>query len=228
MIATTCRTCGTEREDPAARYCSWCGADVPSDEPEEISPEREHTARQHDGEPMRYATLGAFVLGALAVGALTVVTMSALTRTDVNEPASGPTSTVTSLVTESTHASETINPAVTQTITIRFPRLGGVGRYHQDGTVAVFAIAGDHCGTREGMIGASGTIRNESQAGQTFDYIIEVDLIRVWTRARIGHLEATVAGLPPGASADWNVEMPSTRVSAIDCEVTDVSLTPID
>jgi len=228
MIATTCRACGTELEDPAARYCSWCGADVPSDEPEEISPESEHTHRQHAADPLRYATLGAFVLGALAVGALTVVTVSALTRTDVNQPTSAPTTTVTSAVTESTHASETINPAVTQTITIPFPRLGGVGRYHQDGVVAMFGIAGDHCGTREGMIGASGTIRNESPAGQTFDYIIEVDLIRVWTRARIGHLEATVTGLAPGASADWSVEIPSTRVSAIDCEVTDVTLTPID
>ena len=228
MIATTCRACGTELEDPAAPYCSWCGADVPSDEPEEISPENEHTPRQHAGDPLQYATLGAFVLGALAVGALTVVTISALTRTDVNEPTNGPTTTVTSAVTESTHASETINPAVTQTITIPFPRLGGVGRYHQDGVVAMFGIAGDHCGTREGMIGASGTIRNESPAGQTFDYIIEVDLIRVWTRARIGHLEATVTGLAPGASADWSVEIPSTRVSAIDCEVTDVTLTPID
>ncbi|MCH8128692.1 MAG: hypothetical protein IIC70_02195 [Acidobacteria bacterium] len=201
---------------------------MPSDEPEEISPENEHTHRQHAADPLRYATLGAFVLGALAVGALTVVTVSALTRTDVNQPTSAPTTTVTSAVTESTHASETINPAVTQTITIPFPRLGGVGRYHQDGVVAMFGIAGDHCGTREGMIGASGTIRNESPAGQTFDYIIEVDLIRVWTRARIGHLEATVTGLAPGASADWSVEIPSTRVSAIDCEVTDVTLTPID
>ena len=201
---------------------------MPSDEPEEISPESEHTPSQHTGDPLRYATLGAFVLGALAVGALTVVTVSALTRTDVNEPTSGPTTAVTGAVTESTYASETINPAVTQTITIPFPRLGRVGRYHQDGVVAVFSIARDECGTQEGMIGASGTIRNESPAGQTFDYIIEVDLIRVWTRARIGHLEATVAGLPPGASADWSIEMPSTRVTAIDCEVTDVTLTPID
>ncbi len=199
---------------------------MPSDELEEISPESE--PRPHVGDPMRYASLGAFALGALAVGALTVVTVSALTRADVHEPESGPTSTVTTVVTDSTHASETINPVVTQTITIPFPRLGGVARYHQDGAVAMFAIAGDHCGTREGMIGASGTIRNESQAGQTFDYTIEVDLIRVWTRARIGHLETTVAGLSPGASVDWNVEMLSTRVSAIDCEVTDVTLTPID
>lgn len=199
---------------------------MPSDELEEISPESE--PRPHAGDPMRYASLGAFALGALAVGALTVVTVSALTRADVHEPESGPTSTVTTVVTDSTHASETINPVVTQTITIPFPRLGGVARYHQDGAVAMFAIAGDHCGTREGMIGASGTIRNESQAGQTFDYTIEVDLIRVWTRARIGHLETTVAGLSPGASVDWNVEMLSTRVSAIDCEVTDVTLTPID
>ena len=226
MIATTCRACGTELEDPAARYCSWCGADVPSDELEETSPESE--PRRHAGDPMRYASLGAFAVGALAVGALTVVTVSALTRADVHEPESGPTSTVTTVVTDSTHASETINPVVTQTITIPFPRLGGVARYHQDGAVAMFAIAGDHCGTREGMIGASGTIRNESQAGQTFDYIIEVDLIRVWTRARIGHLETTVASLSAGSSADWNVEVPSTRVSAIDCEVTDVTLIPID
>ncbi len=199
---------------------------MPSDELEEISPESE--PRPHAGDPMRYASLGAFALGALAVGALTVVTVSALTRADVHEPESGPTSTVTTVVTDSTHASETINPVVTQTITIPFPRLGRVGRYHQDGVVAVFSIARDECGTQEGMIGASGTIRNESQAGQTFDYTIEVDLIRVWTRARIGHLETTVAGLSPGASADWSVEMPSTRVSAIDCEVTDVTLIPSD
>lgn len=228
MIATNCGSCATELDDPAARYCSWCGSDLPSDEPEEISPETEHAPRQHAGDSLRYATLGAFVLGALAVGALTVVTISALTRTDVNESPSTPTSTVTSVVTESIHALDAINPAVTQTVTIPFPRLGEVGRYHQDGSVVVFGIAGDQCGTRDGMVGASGSIRNESPANQTFDYIIEVDLIRVWTRARIGHLEARVAGLLPGASAEWTVEMASTRVTAIDCEITDVTLTPID
>ena len=201
---------------------------MPLHESEEVSPERDPPARKEAGEAWRFATLGAFVGGALAVGALIVVTISALTRTDVNESASTPTSTVTAVFTESTHALEAINPAVTQTITIPFPRLGEVGRYHQDGTVVMFGIAGDHCGTREGMIGASGTIRNESPAGQTFGYIIGVDLIRVWTRARIGHLQATVAGLAPGASAEWSVEMASSRVSSIDCEVTDVTLTPID
>ncbi len=97
---------------------------MPSDQLEEISPESE--PRRHAGDPLRYASLGAFALGALAVGALAVVTVSALTRTDVHEPESGPTSTVSSVVTDPAHASETINPVVTQTIAIPFPRLGGL------------------------------------------------------------------------------------------------------
>ena len=58
------------------------------------------------------------------------------------------------------------------------------------------------------------------------DYVIGVDLIRAWTSTPIAHLETTVEGLSSGDTADWSVEMVSSRVSTINCEITSVTAIP--
>jgi hypothetical protein len=86
-------------------------------------------------------------------------------------------------------------------------------------------VRGEVCGRGDGTIGASGVITNAWMRG-TYDYVINVDLVRAWNRAPIGELETVVAGLAPGATADWSVEMVSSRVSTIDCSITSVTAIP--
>jgi hypothetical protein len=111
-------------------------------------------------------------------------------------------------------------------VVLAYPTLGEVVRYEQGDSIVFLSIRGEVCGRGEGTIGASGVITNASWLHQTYDYVIGVDLIRAWTGAPIAHLETTVDGLSSGATADWSVEMVSSRVSTINCEITSVTATP--
>jgi hypothetical protein len=86
----------------------------------------------------------------------------------------------------------------------------------------------DVCERHEGMLRASGSIRNGSALAQTFDYKIGVDLKRRGTGALLSHLEDSVEGVAPGETAEWNVETVSSRVVNIRCEVTALTVIPVD
>lgn len=118
---------------------------------------------------------------------------------------------------------ETLTPGA---IVLAYPNLGEVARYEQGDSIVFLSIGGEVCGRGEGTIGASGVITNASWLRQTYDYVIGVDLIRAWTNTPIAHLETTVEGLSSGDTADWSVEMVSSRVSTINCEITSVTAIP--
>jgi hypothetical protein len=111
-------------------------------------------------------------------------------------------------------------------IVVAYPALGEVARYEQGDSIVLLSIRGAGCGRGVGTIGASGVITNASWLRQTYDYVIGVDLIRAWTGTPIAHLETTVEGLSSGDTAEWSVEMVSSRVSTVNCEITSVTVIP--
>ncbi len=226
MDTTKCATCGAELPDAAARFCSACGESVQVlGETPDPSPPSGIT-----DEHWQYITWGAIAAGAVAIVALVAVVFGLLSGTNtvgasdsfvVDEP-------VATSVTEPVKALESINVPVTETVVIRSPRIGPTTRYHQDGTVVVVRVTMDVCERHDGMLRASGSIRNDSALDQTFDYDIDVDLKRGGTGALLSHLEASVEGITPGETVEWSVETVSSRVVNIRCDVTELTVIPVD
>ena len=180
-------------------------------------------------EHWQYITWGAMAAGAVAIVALVAVVFGLLSGTgtvDAVDPE--PTEEIVpTSVTEPGKAVETINVPVTEPVVLRSPRLGPTTRYHQDGTVVVLRVTMDVCERHEGMLRASGSIRNDTSLAQTFDYDIGVDLERRGTGALLAHLDAAVVSIGPGETAEWSVETVSSRVVNIRCDITDVTVIPI-
>ena len=228
MDSMECTACGAEVPDATARYCSSCGRPVPasgeSSETDSLSPSG------ITDEHWQYITWGAMAAGAVAIVALVAVVFGLLSGTETADAVDPePTEEIVSTsVTEPGKAVETVNVPVTEPVVLRFPRLGPTSRYHQDGTVVVLRVTMDVCERHEGMLRASGSIRNDTALAQTFDYDIGVDLERRGTGALLVHLEAAVESVGPGETAEWNVETVSSRVVTIRCDVTDVTVIPIE
>ncbi|MEA3510269.1 MAG: hypothetical protein U9R51_02435 [Actinomycetota bacterium] len=223
---TKCATCGAGLPDAAARFCSACGEPVPASGESPNLPPRSGITDEH----WQYITWGAIAAGAVAIVALVAVVLGLLSGTDpvgasdslvVDDP-------VATAIAVPTKAIELVNVPVTETVVIRSPRIGPTARYHQDGTVVIVRVTMDVCERHDGMLRASGSIRNDSAVDQTFDYDIGVDLKRRGTGARLSHLETSVEGITPGETADWTVETVSSRVVNIRCDVTELTVTPID
>ncbi len=239
MITVACPSCGSDLEDPDDAVCMHCGLPIGSPRHAEADPEPEPEAAavpnsmsaplSADGV-WRLALWGALLVSIVAVGAITATLLSAMFRSAEPEAAVISTSSLTT-TTVATGASiglgtPNFDPPVAGAITIADPKLDEVTRHHTGDEVITFQLDGVFCGRGEGTLVASGVIRNYSMAQQTFDYHINVELIRTWNRARIGFLEATVQDVGPFESAEWSVEMVSSRVSAIDCAVTGITATP--
>ena len=243
MITVACRSCGSDLEDPDDTVCMHCGFAVGSPRHAESASDPDPelvTAAESLSPPLtvegawRLALWGALLVSIVAVGAITATLLSAAFRSQPPEAAVVSTGSVTTTSTATTTA--TVAPVglripgfdspVVGVITIAHPKIDEVTRHHTGDEVVTFQLDGVFCGRGAGTLVASGVIRNYSMAQQTFDYRIAVELIRTWNRARIGFLEATVQDLGPFESAEWSVEMASSRVSAIDCAVTEVTATP--
>lgn len=228
MDTTKCATCGADLPDAAARFCSACGESVQvSDENRSADPS---SASGISDEHWQYITWGAIAAGAVAIVALVAVVFGLLSGTDtvgasdslvVDEPAA-------TSVTVPARALETINVPVTETVVIRSPRIGPTTRYHQDGTVVVVRVTMDVCERHDGMLRASGSIRNDSALDQTFDYDIDVDLKRRGTGALLSHLAVSVEGVTAGETVEWSVETVSRRVVNIRCDVNELTVIPVD
>lgn len=160
----------------------------------------------------------AFIAIVVAIGAIGATLFRAAFNTE--EPA--PTNTAASV----TGATSAVEPILPGAVTIDDPLLGEVARYDQDGAIVYFHATGEFCGRGEGTLGASGVITNASWPQRTYDYVIAVELIRAWNRSPIGLLESTVEGLSSGQSAEWSVELGSSRVSTIVCEVKTLTVVP--
>jgi len=228
MDSTECTACGAEVPDATARFCSSCGRPVPASG--ESSETDSSSPSGITDEHWQYITWGAMAAGAVAIVALVAVVFGLLSETGTVGAVSQESmeEMVSTSVAEPGKAVETINVPVTEPVVLRSPRLGPTTRYHQDGTVVVLRVTMDVCERHEGMLLASGSIRNDTALAQTFDYDIGVDLERRGTGALLAHLEAAVESLEPGETAEWNVETVSSRVVNIRCDVTDVTVTPME
>lgn len=161
----------------------------------------------------------AFIAIVIAVGAIGAVLWGAAFGSEEPPP--------TTSAPQTAEAEDTVESLpVAGSMTIAYPTLGQVTRYEQGGAVVYLHATGDFCGRGAGTIEARGTITNASWLHRTYDYVIEVELIRAWNRAPMGLLETTVAGLSPGQSAEWSVDIVSSRVSTVDCEIASVTVRP--
>ena len=241
MITVACRSCGYDLEDPDDAVCMHCGLPVGSPRHAEADldsdPDSDPVAAPESVPPplsadsvWRLALWGALLVSIVAVGAITATLLSAVFRSAEPEAAVfGTGSATTTTVAAAADVGLgwlSFDPPVAGAITVASPKLDEITRHHADAEVITFQLDGAFCGSRDGTVVASGVIHNYSLAQQTFDYRISVELIRTWNRARIGFLEATVQDLGPLESAEWSVEMVSSRVTAIDCAITEITATP--
>jgi len=224
---THCTACGADLPDGDGRFCSSCGEPVliPDDSSSTDSPPSRIT-----DEHWRYITWGAIAAGGIAIVALVAVVFGLLSsaNTAASADPSAADEAVSTSVTIPQNALESINVPVTEPVIIRSPRIGLSTRYHQDGTVVVVRVTMDVCERHDGMLRASGSVRNDSALGQIFDYDIGVDLKRRGTGALLSSLEAAIEGLAAGETAEWKVETVSSRVVNIRCDVTELTVIPVD
>jgi hypothetical protein len=256
MISVSCRSCGSDLEDPRDAVCMHCGMPIGGRRPPELpaqTPPRKAVEASSEsppadggerpaGPPLSPASMwklgiwAALLVSVVAVGAILATLITAATHTP--EIAQGTASAAADATgapagaDESDHAAISplmpdLDPPLAGAVTIDHPALNTVVRQNTGTGVVAFRIDGSHCGRGEGKIVASGVITNYSMARQRFDYTITVDLIRSWNRSVIGTLETTVTDLGPLESAEWSVEMVSSRVSTLDCDVTAVGATPV-
>lgn len=228
MEAIKCTACGADLPDAAGRFCSSCGEPVliPDDSPPTVPSPPSRITDEH----WRYITWGAIAAGGIAIVALVAVVFGLLSKADTAGSADPDAidEVVSTSVTMPQQALESINVPVIEPVVVRSPRIGPSTRYHQDGTVVVVRVTLDVCERHDGMLRASGSVRNDSALDQTFDYDVGVDLKRRGTGALLSHLEASIEGLVSGETAEWNVETVSSRVVNIRCDVTELTVIPVE
>lgn len=234
MISMRCTSCGTDVGDVDARFCSNCGALVPTfDGDDEVQEKPKPAISLDSAEIKQYATWGGIVAGVVALIAVGWVFLGGSSGDDDAQAVAPATTTTVETTTttvpqgdEPTQAMELIYLPVTDSVTIEYPRSGGIGRYHQDGQVVTVSINGEMCERSDGLLKVGGTIRNHSQNDQTLDYVIGVDFSRAFPVTHLAHVEATVTGLAPNQAVDWYGEAPSERLVTVKCVITDVTVTP--
>lgn len=195
------------------------GAETPPDSDQ--TPDQEPEAAKPEGpaaDPVdrrAIVVFGALITIVIAVGVIGATLWGAAFGSEESPP-----------TTAAAQAAETAEPAVAGSVTIVSPTLGQVARYEQEGGIVYLHATGDFCGRGAGTIEARGTITNASWLARTYDYVIEVELIRAWNRSRIGQVETTVEGLSSGQSAEWSVDIVSSRVTTVDCQIASVTVLP--
>ncbi len=223
-----CAACEADLPDAVARFCSSCGEPVPvSDVHAETDPP---TPSRLTDEHWQYITWGAIAAGAVAIVALVAVVFGLLSGADTSSASdsAGTDEMISTSITEPAKALVTIDVPVTEPVVVRSPRIGSITRYHQDGTVVAVRVTMDVCERHDGMLRASGSIRNDSSLDQTLDYDIDVDLNRRGTGALLSHLETSIENLATGEKADWSVETVSSRVVNIRCDITELTVAPVN
>lgn len=238
MITVSCRSCGSDLEDPDDAVCMHCGVPVRSSRRSEPAQEPEPDATSEpDGLPLtpddawHLALWGALLVSIVAVGVITATLLAAFFRSGETDPAAAGILADTTTTTRGgsdglrPHTPD-FDPPVSGAITIANPTIDTVIRHHVGNEVVTFQIDGTFCGRGTGTLQATGVVHNYSMAQQTFDYVLHIELIRAWNRARIGELETTIEGLAPFESAEWSVEVVSSRVSTVECRVTEVAAIP--
>jgi hypothetical protein len=224
MTSPNCAACGSGLPDFDARSCPACGvlveqpATALATAPAPQGPPRRHLTE----EQWQYVTWGAVGAGAVAVVALIAVVFGLLSQSDSAEasPESAPTVvTTTAASASSAQAGGSMGLPVSEPVLIEYPRLWSSNRYNRNGAVVALRVTLDACDRRDGMLHASGSIRNDSPVGQALDYRVGVDLTRAVVGTPLGSVEAVVTDLGPGETADWLAETVSTKAVSLRCEV---------
>lgn len=227
MASPNCDACGSGLPDFDARSCPACGATVeqPAAAPDVEGPPR----RKMTDEQWQYVTWGAVAAGAVAVVALIAVVFGLLSHSDAAEAApdaAGPASSTTTLTPASDQLGRPSGLPVGDPVLIEYPRLWSANRYNRNGSVVALRVTMNACERREGMLHASGTIRNDSPADQALSYRLGVELTRAVVGTPLGSVEATVNNLGPGEAAEWMAETVSTKAVSLRCELATLTVAP--
>lgn len=176
---------------------------------------------------LQLITWGAMALAGIATVALLAIAVSSVFGSnDVNPATTSSTSTTINTTLPNGEPFDLFDYPVTEAVTVVAPRTGEIGQYFGQGAVVTFFIGGGHCDGGNGTIGAGGTIRNDSKAGQALDYVIGFDLIRAFTGSKIAHVEAEVGPVAPGETATWSAEAAASQVVTLRCDLTDITVLP--
>ena len=201
--------------DPTSKDLSTFGLEVP-------------LRHRLTDEQWQYATWGAVAAGAVAIVALLAVVFGLLSSGDdtFRSPlaaASEPSSTTTTVERPSGMITEF---PVTYPSIVEFPQVGDSAGYHQDGAFIAVRLTVDTCERTDGMLRASGSIRNETRIGQTLDYHLAVEMTRRVVGTSLASLETSVEGLGPSETAGWSVEAVSTKTVNVACDVATLTVVP--
>ena len=91
----------------------------------------------------------------------------------------------------------------------------------------ILTLTMTECDRIDGMLRASGEIRNNSPLGQTLDYRFGVEMTRPVVGTSLASLEANVEGLEAGRSIEWLVETPSTKSVSVRCDIPLLTVSPV-
>ena len=176
----------------------------------------------------QYVTWGAGAVGAVAIVALLAVVFGLLSSSNDTSrspvaAASESSSTTTTVVRPSGMITEF---PVTYPSIVEFPEVGDSAGYHQDGAFIAVRLTVDTCERSDGMLKASGSIRNETRIGQTLDYHLAVEMTRRVVGTSLASLETSVEDLGPSETAEWSVEAVSTKTVNVACDVATLTVAP--
>jgi len=219
-----CPACGADLTLSGVRFCSECGKPVLAGEADASQTPQPRISE----EQWQYITWGSGAVIVVALAAVAAVIFGVVSDSGGVEASVAVSTTQAPMPsTEAPKAMEIIDVPVTEPIVIESPRLGPSTRYHRDGSVVVGRVTMDRCERSEGMLRASGSIRNDSSLGQAFTYGMTIDLERSRLGTRLARLDAVIDRLGPGEVAEWSVETPSTKVVTIRCDVDTLTVTPL-
>lgn len=177
-------------------------------------------------EHWQYATWGAVAVGAVAIVALLAVVLSLVSSSDEASPPPPAAASESTTTTVRSWIGVVTEFPVTDPSTIESPRIGDSAGYFQDGAFIAVRLSVDACERSDGMLRASGSIRNETNIGQTLDYHIAVEMTRRLVGTSLASMEATVEDLGPRETAEWAVETVSTKTVNVACDVAALTVVP--
>ena len=179
-------------------------------------------------EQWRYTTWGAVAAGAVAIVALIAVVFGLLSRAEDASAASSGRSVATTTTTSTIPTADgpTAAAPITEAVTIESPRMGNPVWYRLGPTAVILTLTMNECDRIDGMLRASGEIRNNSPIGQTLDYRFSVDMTRLVVGTALASLEATIDGLESGDTIEWLVETPSTKSVSLRCDIPALTVAP--
>ena len=176
----------------------------------------------------RYATWGAVAVGAVAVVALVAVVFGLLSRAEDASAASNQRTAATSTTTTTIPIADgpTAAAPVTEPVLIEAPRVGYPVWYRVGRTAVIVTLTMSECDRIDGMLRASGEIRNNSPLGQTLDYRFGVEMTRPVVGTVLASLQANVDSLAAGETIEWLVETPSTKSVSLRCDIGALTVAP--